>query len=70
MSWKTEGYEISFNYRDRKLSIYMLMWKHLLHSIKYIKNLKTEECISNGEQTSVLFLTAISVFDQMFSSNN
>lgn len=25
------------------------MWKHLLHTIKYIKNLKIEEHANNGE---------------------
>lgn len=46
------------------------MWKHLLHTIKYIKNLKIEEHANNGELTSGPFSTVISVFDHRLSFIN
>lgn len=45
------------------------MWKHLLHTIKYIKSLKIEEHANNGELTSGPFSAAISVFDHRLSFN-
>lgn len=47
----------------------MLMWKFLLHTIKYIKNLKIEEHANNGELTSGSFSTVISVSDHRLSSS-
>lgn len=46
------------------------MCKHLLHTIKYIKNLKIEEHANNGELTSGPFSTVVSVFDHRLSFNN
>jgi len=48
----------------------MLMWKYMLHTTKYIKNLKTEEHANTGELTSGPFSTVISGLDHRLSFNN